>query len=62
MQEPIEQRGDRGGVAEQLAPVVDRSIGCQHRGRAFIAPHDQLEQILGGRVWEFAHAEVVNDQ
>jgi hypothetical protein len=26
MQEPVEQRRDRGGVAEQLAPIVDRSI------------------------------------
>jgi hypothetical protein len=31
MEEPIEQGGDRGGVAEQLAPVIDRSIGRQHR-------------------------------
>jgi hypothetical protein len=26
MQEPIEQCGDRGGVTQQLAPVVDRSV------------------------------------
>ena len=26
MEQPIEQRGDRGGVAEQLAPVVDRAV------------------------------------
>src|SRR6476660_4717741 len=26
MEQPIEQRGDRGGVAEQLSPVVDGSI------------------------------------
>ncbi len=25
MQEPVEQRGDRGGVAEELAPLVDRA-------------------------------------
>ena len=62
MEEPIEQGGDRGGVAEQLAPVVDRAIGRQHRGRAFIAPHDQLEEILGGGVRELAHAEVVDDE
>ena len=29
MQQPIQQRGDGGGVAEQLAPVADRSIGRQ---------------------------------
>jgi hypothetical protein len=26
MQESVEQRGDGGGVAEQLAPVVDGSV------------------------------------
>jgi hypothetical protein len=26
MEEAIEQRGDRGGVAQQLAPVVDGSV------------------------------------
>jgi hypothetical protein len=26
MQQPVEQRGDGGGVAEQLAPIVDRPV------------------------------------
>jgi hypothetical protein len=26
MEESIEEGGDRGGVAEQLSPVIDRSI------------------------------------
>jgi hypothetical protein len=29
MEEPIEQRGDGGGIAEQLTPVVHRSIRRQ---------------------------------
>jgi hypothetical protein len=26
MQQAIEQRGDGGGVTQQLAPIVDRSV------------------------------------
>jgi hypothetical protein len=37
MQEPIEQRGDGGGVAEQLVPVLDRPVRGDARGGAFVA-------------------------
>ena len=32
MQEPVEQRGDGGGVAEELSPLVDRTVGGEHGG------------------------------
>jgi hypothetical protein len=28
VQEPVEQRRDGGGVAQQLAPIVDGAIEC----------------------------------
>ena len=59
---PIEQGGDGGGVAEQLAPIVDGSIGRQQRGGPFVSAHDDLEQVLGGGVRQFAHPEVIDDQ
>ena len=62
MEEPIEQRGDGGGVAEQLAPVVDGSVRRQQRRRAFVAAHDHFQEIFGGGVRQFPHAEVVDDQ
>ena len=62
MQEPVEQRGDRGGVAEQLPPLVDRAVGGEHRRGPLVAAHDQLEQVLGGGVGQLAHAEVVDDE
>ena len=43
MQEAMEERGHRRGVAEQLAPVVHEPIGRQQRRRPFVAAHDQLE-------------------
>jgi len=62
MEQPIEERRDRGGVPEQLAPVVYWSIRGQNRRRSFIAAHDELEQVLGGRVWQLPHAQVVDDE
>jgi len=62
MQQPVEHRTNCGNIAEQLAPVLHGTIGCQQRAKAFIAAHDDFQQILGGGVWEFAHAEVVDDE
>ena len=62
MEQPIEQRGDGGGVAEQLAPVVDGSIRSEQCRRPLVAAHDDLQEILGGGVRQFAHAEVVDDE
>ena len=62
MQEPVEQRGDRGGVAEQLPPLVDRPVGGEHRRGSLVAAHDQLKQVLGRGVGQLAHAEVVDDE
>ena len=62
MQQPVEQRGDGGGVAEQLSPVVDGSIRGEHRGGPLVTTHDQLEQVLGGGMRQLAHAEVVDDE
>lgn len=62
VQEAIEQRGDGGGVAQQLAPVVDGSVRRQERGRPLIAAHDDFEQIFGRGVRQFAHAEIIDDE
>ena len=61
-EQAVERRGDGGGVAEQLPPVVDRPVRGEHRGGAFVAPHDELEQVLGGGVGQLAHTEVVDDE
>jgi hypothetical protein len=37
MQQSIEQCCHGGSVTEQLAPVVDRPIGCQQREGAFVS-------------------------
>jgi len=61
MQKPVEHGTHRGGIAEQFAPVLDRTIGSQQGAGAFVTAHYDFQQILGGSEWQFAHAEVVND-
>ena len=53
----VEERGDGGSVAEELAPVFDRAVGGEERRGALVAAHDHFEQILGGRGRELAHAQ-----
>ena len=53
---------DGGGVAEELAPVVDGPVRGEQRARALVAAHDELEEVLGGGGRELAHAEVVDDE
>ena len=62
MEQPIEHGGDGGGVTEQLAPVIDRTVRGQDGRDAFVAPHDEFEKIFGCRGWQFAHAKIVDDQ
>ena len=43
-------------------PIVHRSVRGQERGRAFVAPHDQFEEVLGRGVRQLAHAEMIDDE
>src|SRR5262249_15435235 len=62
MEQPVEEPGDRGRIAEELAPVLDGTIRGDQGGRLFVSSHHELEQILGRGLWELAHPEVVDDQ
>ena len=62
MQQAIEHGADGGNIAEHFAPVVNRAIGSQQCTAAFVAAHDDFQQILGGGMWQLAHAEVIQDQ
>ena len=48
--------------AKQFTPVLDGPVGSQQRAGALVTPHHNLQQILGGRLRELAHPEVVDDQ
>jgi len=55
MQQPIEHRAHSGDIAEQLAPVFNRSIGGKQRAATFVAAHDDLQEILSRGVRQLAH-------
>src|ERR1035438_3034788 len=48
MQQAVQHGGDGGAVAEQFAPVVYGSVGCEKSAGAFIAAHDDFQQFFGG--------------
>jgi len=48
VQEPVEQGGGDGGVAEDLAPRSDASVAGQDDGGFEVALGDDLEQGGGG--------------
>ena len=54
VEQVIEHGTDRGDIAEQFAPVFDGTIRCEQCAEALVAAHDDLQQILGGGVGEFA--------
>ena len=62
VEEAIQEGSDGRGVAEELSPVLDGPIRSDQSGGPFVAPHDDLQQILarGGR--QLAHAEVIDDE
>ena len=43
MQQPVQHRTDRCGVTEQLAPVLNRTIGRQQCARSLIAAHHDFQ-------------------
>jgi len=60
VQQAIEHSADGGRVTEQFAPVLDRPIRGQHGAGAFVAAHDDLQQLFGGGEWQLAHAQIVD--
>ncbi len=62
MEQSIEQRSDGRGVAEELAPVLAGAIRGDQRRSPFVAPHDDLQEILGRGVGQPFHPEIVDHQ
>jgi hypothetical protein len=62
MEQAVQEGGDRGGVAEQLPPVLARTVRGEQRRRPLIAAHDDLQEILGRGLGQLPHPEIVEDQ
>src|SRR5215469_10539616 len=62
VQQPVEQRGGDGGVAEGAGPVGDADIGGQDRAGFEVPLVDDLEQGGGAVGGQGQVAELVDDQ
>ena len=62
MEKAVEHGADRCGIAQQLAPVVDRAVRGRQRTGSLVATHDDFEQFFGRREGQLAHAEVIDDE
>jgi len=61
-EEAIEDRGRRGDIAEELAPVFGGPIGCDHDRSALVATDDDFEDLFRGVGSELLHAEIFEDE
>jgi hypothetical protein len=62
VEQAVQEGRDGGGVPEELAPVLDGAIRGDERRCPLIPAHDDLEEILGRRLRQLPHGEVVDDQ
>jgi hypothetical protein len=52
MQQPIQQRGDAGGVGKGLVPFFERAIRSDDYGLAFVTAIDDLIEDVCGLIVE----------
>ena len=62
VEQPVEQRHDGGGIAQELAPVLRGAIRSNQGRGFFIAAHHDLQEILGRGVGQPPHPQVVNEE
>ena len=62
VEQAVQHGADRRHVSQQLAPVLDGTIGSQQRTGALVASHDNLQQIFSGGQRQFTHAEIIDDE
>jgi hypothetical protein len=51
MEEAVKHGGNGSTVAEELSPVLHRTVGSQKGAGPLITAHDDLEEILGSAGW-----------
>jgi hypothetical protein len=60
--EPVDDRFGEPGVGEHLRPFPERQVGGDDQAGAFVSLGEDLEDELGGAVWQREVAEFVADQ
>ncbi len=62
MEKSVENRRRAGDIADQLAPIIERSIARHHGRTELVSAHDDLEQVFTGSLRQLLHSHVVDDQ
>ena len=62
MDEPVEDRVAKGGVADELVPVVNGHLAGDERGAPVTAIFDDFDEIAALAIAERGQAPIVQDQ
>ena len=60
--QPVENRVPKGGVADALMPVVERQLTGDEGGAAAVAVFEDLEQVAPFAVGEGREAPIIHEQ
>jgi hypothetical protein len=62
VEEPIEDGGGAWHIADELAPIFERSVTGHDGASGLVASHDDLEEVFSAVLGELLHAHVVDDE
>ena len=62
LQEPIQNGGGGRHVADQLGPVLQRTIAGHHRRTILVPAHDDLQQAFAAAPGKLFHSHVVDNE
>jgi hypothetical protein len=62
VEEAVEDGRGARHVAEQLAPVFERTVARHDRAPRLVAAHDDFEEVFTAALGELLHAHVVDDE
>jgi hypothetical protein len=62
VKEAVEDGRGAGHIAQELAPLFERSVTGHDRASGLVAAHDDLEQVLAAPLGQLFHSHVIDDQ
>jgi hypothetical protein len=62
VKQPIEQRGGDNGIAEDLAPFGEATVGSENHSAALVASIDELEEQIAATRDDRQVSDLVDDQ
>jgi len=58
----VEDGGGDRHILEEFAPILERAVGVDEDRFLFVAPHDDLEEVLAGVLRQILGGKVLDDQ